>query len=352
MILAVFWFTTTDSLLQPDDMGGTVTNDEEQTGRWGDVIAWRIILLLVPILLAGSFTRADAQAWTKPTGEAYLKLSYGASTASEQYTFDGRRKAYADNVNDYAYFDRSLYLYYELGLADQFTLVASLPYKRIIVRDAAFRYQTSAVGDLQLGVRADLARYVFQENSGNALAANFNVALPTLYYRNVAPSPGAGQIDASLQVAYGRSFYPTPAYAQGGIGYRYRSSIYGLSDPIYCQEGVNKDCVADAMPVFGDQLTFNLEGGYTFGEKLLVQALLNSAWSVKAPETGFTTSNPLPTRTRFIKVGLGLGYEPVDDLGLSLQGFMTPYGRNSVASTDLYFGVDYTFQLFGGEEGE
>src|SRR5690606_25409339 len=149
--------------------------------------------------VVGSTSSAEAQAWTKPPGEAYLKLSYGAATASEQYTFDGRRKEYADNVDDYAFFDRSLYLYYELGLTDQFTLVASLPYKRVIVRDAAFRYQTSAFGDLQLGLRTDLSRYVFPENSGNALGANLNLSLPTFYYRNIAPSPGAGQVDASLQ---------------------------------------------------------------------------------------------------------------------------------------------------------
>ncbi len=291
-----------------------------------------------------------AQAWTKPSGEAYIKLSYGASTASKQYTFDGRQKEYADNVDDYAFFDRSLYLYSELGLTDRFTLVAALPFKRITVRDAAFRYRTNGLGDAQIGVRADLSSRVFEENSGNALAANLTLSVPTGYTRNYAPSVGAGQVDGLLNLSYGRSFYPTPAYAQGGLGYRYRSTIYSFSNALFCQDGVDNDCVVDAQPDFGNELLFSLEGGYAIGGKLLVQGLMNAVWSVAPPETGFTISNPLPTRQRFVKLGLGLGYEPIDGLGLSLQSFTTPYGRNSVASIDLFFGLDYTMNLFGAEE--
>ena len=219
----------------------------------------RTLLSILGLLLTA--LPLTAQSWPQSKGMSYLKLSYGSSTARDQFTFDGRQKEYADNVDDNAFFDRSIYAYGELGLTDNITLLGSLPYKRLIIRDAAFRYRTFGIGSAQIGARVGLKPYLGLDSLPfDALAANVMLTLPTGYTRNLTPSVGSGQADAELYLSYGRSFYPLDAYAQAGVGYRYRSSIYGLSKAVPCQEGSDKDCVADRTPVYGDEVLSSTAG--------------------------------------------------------------------------------------------
>ncbi len=146
-------------------------------------------------------TQSDGQAWTKEKGKTYVKLSYGSSTASEQYSFDGQTKEYADNVSENAFFDRSLYLYGEMGLTPKLTLVAGIPFKRVIVRDATFRYRTFALGNAVIGARYNLKSLLGVDAGSEAIAANFSLSLPTGYSRNLTPSVGSGQIDAELNAS-------------------------------------------------------------------------------------------------------------------------------------------------------
>ena len=82
---------------------------------------------------------------------------------------------------------------------------------------------------------------------------------------------------------------------------------------------------------------------------LFFQALTNGVWSVDTPQIGFTAINPIPTVQRYIKTGGGFGIYPfrvtrwysLADLGLTVQYFFTPYGRNAIKSTDLFAGIEY-----------
>lgn len=316
---------------------------------FGRSFSYRSGCLLILFSLLTSLHASDlrAQSWPQEEGKAYVKLSYGTSTASQQYTFDGREKEYADNVTGNAFFDRSIYAYGELGLTDNITLLGSLPYKRVILRDAAFRYQTFAFGSVGLGARVGLKPYLGMDEAPlDALAANVFVTLPTGYTRNLTPSVGAGQIDGELYLSYGRSFHPIDAYAQAGVGYRYRSSIYALSSAVPCQEGVDKDCIADRKPEYGDDLLFGIEGGYTFAKRVFVNLMARGSFSVKAPTEGFSVANPIPTRQRYIKLGGTLAVIPVEDMTVNGQVFFTPYGVNTVKSVDLFLGVDYRLSIF------
>ena len=299
-----------------------------------------VLSLLIPPV-------ADAQAWTKGKGEGYVKLAYGSSTASEQFSFDGTSKPYADNVTENAFFDRSLYLYGEYGLQSDLTLVAGLPYKRVIIRDAAFRYRTYGFGDLQIGARYDLREHVGFDESPNALALNGAISVPLGYTRNFTPSTGSGQMNVDLGVSYGRSLHPFPGYLQAGLGYRYRSSLFLGSSAVDCNEGIDRNCFADAQPVFGDELLGSLEAGVTIADRVFLQGLVSSVWSLQAPETGFTVTNPVPTRQRYVKAGFGSAVFLPFGFSVNLQGLTTLTGRNSVRSLDLFFGIDYRFG--GGE---
>jgi hypothetical protein len=304
----------------------------------------KALLFLLVVILTPAFLRA--QAWTKDSGQVYLKLAYGSSTASEQYSFDGTVKEYADNVEENAFFDRSVYLYGEAGLTSDITAVASLPYKRVVIRDAAFRYRTFAFGDLGLGIRHTLNDALGLRGSANSAALNAGISVPLGYSRNYTPSAGAGQINVELGVSAGRSFHPFPAYLQGGFGYRYRTSLFFTSTAIDCAEGIDRNCFEDTKPTFGDELYGSFETGVTIAERLFVQGILASTWSVKGPETGFTVTNPVPTRQRFVKIGFGSALMLPAGVTTNIQGFYTVAGQNSVRSFDIFLGLDIKFTPF------
>lgn len=304
---------------------------------------------LALLLSATTAPPALAQAWTQPRGQVYLKGSFGSVKAAEQYTFDGRTTDFINGLKGNTFRDRSFYLYGEAGLHDHLTLVFSLPYKRTFVEDQAFRYRTVALGTASVGARIALLPLLGAKPSNNALAANVGLNLPMGYTRNFTPSAGAGQVDVQAMLNYGRSFYPTPAYAQAGLGYRYRSTVYALSRAVDCQEGQDLDCIGDRQPRFGDELFYNVEAGVTpFRGGLLVHVLANGTWSVDAPNVGFTALNPIPTRQRYFKVGAGLAVFPfrllkksgtLETLHASVQYFTTPDGRNTIRSQDLFVGL-------------
>ncbi|QQS66884.1 MAG: hypothetical protein IPP08_01555 [Chlorobiota bacterium] len=297
-----------------------------------------ILLFLFPII---SFS----QAWTKPSGEIYAKLFYGSVTAKEQYGFDGTQKPMADNVTENAFFDRSFYLYSEGGLNDEVTIFGSLPYKRVITRDASFKYSTFAFGSLMLGGRYKLNNLVGISGWSDVLSANLAFTLPTGYTRNFTPSVGAGQIDAELSLNYGKSFHPLPIYAQAGLGFKYRSSIYALSKSIPCQDGVDKNCFNDLKPEYGNEITFALNGGYFINDWLLFTLQANGVMSVVKPTEGFSVANPIPTKQRYIKLGGGLRVNTYDKLGVSFDAAIIPSGMNIFKGIEVTLGIDYTFKL-------
>ncbi len=302
----------------------------------------RRFVVLIVLGLAGA-QAGFGQAWLQAKGHAYIKLSLSNVTASEQYRFDGEIKPYADNVEGDAFFDESLYLYGEYGLTDNLTLVALIPYKTIRVLDAAFAYESQGLGSVMIGLRTGIKNLVGLTKNQHALSANFMLTVPTGYTRNFTPSIGPGQVDFQTTINYGLSLWPFPGYAQLGLGYRYRSALYGFSTATACQEGSDINCFADVEPKFDDELLFSGEAGLNLGRWALVQVIGMGVWSNQMPdaETTFSIRNPIPTRQRYIKVGGGLTVYPLRTLGVGVQVFFTPIGRNTIRSTDIFWGIEY-----------
>lgn len=298
--------------------------------------------LCATLAICALHATANAQAWTQPEGRTYLKLAYGAATAGEQYGFDGQRKLYADDVYAPAFFDRSLYLYGEIGLTRDLTFIGAVPYKRMVIRDATFKYGGGALGDVDAGLRYNLSRVV-GFLPGN-FAVNTKLTLPTGYTRNTLPAAGLGQVNAAATLDWGYGF--GKVYMQIGAGYRMRTSYYGLSTAVPCQGGQNRGCVADEQPDLGDEYTGAAEIGYSPWRWLLVQALGSAVISVTPPAVGFTAEQTLPTQQRYLKLGAGLRVAPIDAIGLSGQVFATPWGRNTIRSVDVFLGLDTTFNAW------
>ncbi len=289
-----------------------------------------------------------------PKGEHFIKVTGSSITASNQLTFDGRSIDFSNGVQGNAYKDESLYLYSELGLFNNLTVVLSLPYKRTIVEDLAFRYKTYAVGSGTIGVRLALLPLFGTRPSAFSVALNLAANVPLGYTRNYAPSVGPGQVDVQGSLGFGISFYPTAAYVQTNVGYRHRTSMYDFSKAVPCNVGSDINCIRDVQPEYGDEYVFSADAGMMFiNGMLFFQAMMNGVWSLDEPVVGFTAVNPIPTLQRYIKAGAGFTLYPFrlsrlygwSDFGLSFQYFLTPYGRNTIDSTDLFVGIEYRIRF-------
>lgn len=309
----------------------------------------RLAILGVLAVLMGP-AAGYGQAWTVPRGTFYAKIAHGDIRASEQFTFDGRTADFIDGVRGDAFVDESYFLYTEWGWLDNLTLVLSAPYKRLTVTDLAFLYETAAIGSATVGVRVGLFPLFRIRPSAVSMALNLGATVPTGYTRNLAPSAGSGQVDAHAILGLGLSFWPTAAYLQAAGGYRYRSSFYGLSKATPCNAGSDLFCIRDSRPAFGNEWLFQAEAGLQLvNGTFFIQALGQGVWSAETPVVGFTAINPIPTRQRYLKAGAGFAVYPfrltrlyrLEHLGFGIQAFLTPYGRNTIDSQDLFFGIDY-----------
>lgn len=307
--------------------------------------------LLLAVLLAPSFVLA--QAWTQEPGRAFVKLTQGFANASERYDAAGEVVPYDSTVSGGTPFrDRSLYLYGEVGLAPSLTLYGTLPYKRLAVRDGGFdpevEREASDLGSMVLGLRVGLEEAVGLDER-SALAANVGFALPLGYRRNVAPAVGPGQVDLQALVAYGRSFWPRPAYAQAALGYRYRTAVFDLSRVVDCPASQPDDAPEVCVPMGGAEIAYSdevlgrLEAGYTLFDRLLVQGLVDVVWSVETPEEVETALGVQPEAfpaQRYVRTGLGATLTVFEGTGLSAQFFTAPYARNALRAVELFVGIE------------
>ena len=262
---------------------------------------------------------------------------------------------FIDGLPGDTYRDRSLYLYSELGISDNLSLIFSFPYKRTFVRDHAFRFRLFAPGTALVGTRFSLLPLLNKPKGSQALSVNVHAYIPTGYVRNYTPSSGSGQVDFHASLFYGVSFHPVPAYVQIGTGFKYRTSIYNFSKVISCIPGNDIHCIADTQQKYSNEWTFHTEAGVSLlSEAILLQVLGLGTWSVKKPLIGFSPLNPIPTEQQYIKVGAGLSVYPfalfklrvLDTLGFNAQYFHTPYGRNTISSRDLFLGFEFRPIIF------
>lgn len=311
------------------------------------------ISLLLAAFLAPVF--AHAQAWTQEPGRAFVKITQGFANASERYDAAGDVVPYDSTVSGTPFRDRSLYLYGEVGLAESLTLYGTLPYKRLFVRDGGVtpevEREASDLGSASVGLRVGLEDAVGLDDR-SALAANLGFVLPLGYRRNVAPAVGPGQVDLQVLVAYGRSFWPRPAYAQAALGYRHRTSVFELSRVVDCPPSQPDDAPEVCAPMGGAEIAYSdevlakLEAGYTLFGRLLVQGLLDVAWSVDRPEEVETMLGVQPEAfpaQRYVRTGLGATLYVFDDTGLSVQFFTAPYARNALRAVEFFVGVEARF---------
>ena len=313
------------------------------------------LLVLLPTL-------AHAQAWTPKAGEGYAKLAYGQTTADERFDRDGTLVPYDDRLGDADFRSRGAFLYAEYGLRDWLTAVALLPYQAADVDAAGLRVrEVSGLGTANLGLRLRLRPPFVKGHPNRAFALNLTAGLPLGYDRNADPALGGGQLDFTGLFAFGQSFYPAPAYLQAGLGYRLRTASFGLSGALDCltadgeTAGATESgeaCITDeaARRDFADEVVARFEVGYTLGEVVLVQGLLDSAWATRSPEVDPLVdeidqqeANLRFDGQRYVRAGVGLTLTVWREVGVGVQVFATPIGQQTLRATDVFFSVETRF---------
>ena len=222
-----------------------------------------LILFLVFCLAALQPRAADAGAWTLGKGNLWSKVTFLSQTTDEHY--DGEGSAVAMPL-DARYQTRQVFFDLFYGVRDGIDLGLQVPLvsNKFVDKDEGNDVATpppaleteSGLSDLR-----GYAKFKLLDQSQLVGTLKLGFKTPIGEYRPVpeALSVTDGQWDFEVVGQIGRSFWPTPVYANVDLGYRMRGEYKDT-------DGVEPD--RSYTP--GPELVFNAEAGYSPMDRLLV----------------------------------------------------------------------------------
>lgn len=211
---------------------------------------------LAAILLGSVPAQLHAGAWTQPPGGLYLKLAGLSFRSGDFLNAEGERLARQEKPSTEELSDRNASVYLEYGVRDRLTLVASLPYKRLVHKKTEVRHfesldttitriypdeNESGFADLETRLRLRL----LQDPAVVSLTLGGKFPLGYEMQEESNVPLGTAEIDGDTRLLVGKSLYPLPGYVTSAIGYRRRGGI------------------------FSDELLYSFEAGFTYGNLLV-----------------------------------------------------------------------------------
>ncbi len=154
-----------------------------------------LLALVWWLILAGS---ASASAWPQKKGHGLLIWQAWAYTATERFDEAGDRASLGEQAR---FRSTTVQGWWEMGLSDAWTLVASVPVARLSYRDRWYEQRNASLGDVQAGLRRSLRR----PERGWQVAVQGLIKAPA-YGAAGRPRPGNGQADLEGSLLAGRSF--------------------------------------------------------------------------------------------------------------------------------------------------
>jgi len=262
----------------------------------------RIIINLIPAIgmVVLNATALFAGAWTQGKNSSYHRVAGNYYFADKEFDRDGdsRSMAFGGEFTDF-----NLSYYGEYGLFDELTIFASIYYKDIQREDDYFKYETSGIGDMDLG-----ARYLLHNSNIGVFSAQGLVKIPEFYNEDDALPLGNGQYDYEIRLLYGRSLWPTlPGYMNLEAGYRLRSE-----DP-------------------GDEFRYLVEVGSDLGKNFYARAKLDTIVGMdNADDTVDSFGNPTGTlEYDLAKLDATIGYQVTKSWGIELEYTPALWGENT-----------------------
>ena len=282
--------------------------------------------LLAALLLAAAPAQLIAGAWTQAPGGLYLKIA-GLSFRSQQFlNAEGERLNRLEKPGMEELRDRNASAYVEYGLREDLTLVASLPYKRLVHKKKEVRFfesldttitrlypdeNESGLADMEMRLRWRLLQdpAVVSVTLGGKLPLGYEMQEES----NVPL--GTGEIDGDTRLLVGKSLYPLPGYVTGAIGYRKRGGI------------------------FSDEMLYSLEAGFTY-QNLLVKAVAEGVRTFG--DCGATGAmGMLIGDQNSLKLAPGVIWSLNERLEIGADLFYIASGCNTAAGTTYAIGLAY-----------
>ena len=284
-----------------------------------------------------------AGAWTQAPGGLYCKIA-GLSFRSPEYLdAAGERQVRAAKPSVEELSDRNISAYLEYGLLERLTLVATLPYKRLVYKKTEVKVFKSDVLDttitrvhpdeirtgladleLRLRWRLLLNPAVVSLALGGKFPLGYDVdqdgngALGTL-----GPSPvdgaskvplGTGAHDVDMRLLVGKSLYPFPGYLTSAIGYRQRGGA------------------------FSNEFFYGFEAGVTY-KRLLVKGVVEGMHTMG--DCGAMGRGGLVGDQDILKVAPGLIWSLSKHLEIGVDLFHIAAGCNTAAGTTYAVGLAF-----------
>ena len=303
---------------------------------------------LAALLLAIAPTQLRAGAWTQAPGGMYFKLA-GLSFRSQDYLdAAGERRERAAKPSMEELSDESISAYLEYGLRERLTLVATLPYKRLVYKNTEVKVFKSdlldttitrihpdeinsgladlelrlrwrvlrnpAVVSLALGGKFPLGYAMDQDSIGSLDAGGLGLGLsPVAGADNKIPL-GTGERDFDLRLLVGKSLYPLPGYLTSTVGYRKRGGA------------------------FSDEFFYGFEAGVTY-KRLLIKGVVEGMHTMG--DCGAMGQGGFVGDQDILKLAPGLSWSLSTHLEISVDLFHIAAGCNTAAGTTYAAGLAF-----------
>ena len=303
---------------------------------------------LAALLLAAAPTQLHAGAWTQSPGGLYFKIA-GLSFRSQDYldaAGDRQERVEKPAIDELS--DRNISAYLEYGLWERLTLVATLPYKRLVYTEKReFRRSDTnttetltqdeirtGLADLELRLRWRLLRnpaavslalggkfplgYDMDQESIGSLEAG-GLGLGPSPVDGVAGADnkvplGTGERDIDMRLLVGKSLYPLPGYLTSTVGYRKRGGA------------------------FSDEFFYGFEAGVTY-KRLLVKGVVEGMRTMG--DCGAMGQGGLVGDQDILKVAPGLIWSLSKHLEIGVDLFHIAAGCNTAAGTTYAAGLAF-----------
>lgn len=191
----------------------------------------RVGLVLIAVLATGLCGGSARAQWVEPPGSGWVQLALFHLDTTEEFGPDGeRRELFADGH----IVSTSLFVTAAAGIVPGVDVWGQIPLHRLTFEDAASDLRETGLGDPRLWVRAGPGALGLGHPGPVRIAVRGGVKLQGGEFPvdpDIIPLT-EGQRDWELLVEAGASFWPTPLYAYGWVGRRWREeNEAALKDP-------------------------------------------------------------------------------------------------------------------------
>jgi len=290
--------------------------------------------LCLVLLLVSSQAGKGQTAWTKPQGEGYFKLGQQIVRASRFFNPEG------DVIDIRTTGVYQTVAYGEIGITDRLTAVFNAP---LFIRSTLNRLEDrqsgeeidagdelNGIGDIQFGLKWGLIQ------SGPIVwSVSADVKTPlgdNTGGRTELLQTGDGAWGMFIMTDVSHSFYPSPFYISGGLGYNWRGNA--TLDYSNGAQDVN----------YADGFRWRAELGFTPGNFLLALKVNHLIALENGDDVGNSSSSLFGNNISYLALTPEVGYTIAGKVGFSAGVGTVLTAENILAAPNWQVGIYYLME--------